>query len=99
DGTYFWKLSPGSSLPPGLYLHETPEGAREAGFPFVTRLSGTPSVVGTFEFSLDVVSGSLTKSQRFTLSVVPQERVLTALSANLPDAYFGSPYTAHLVAG
>lgn len=99
DGTYYWKLSPGSSLPPGLFLEELPIGAREAGLPFVTKLSGTPSVTGTFEFSLEVSSGSLTKALRFRLEVVPQERALTIQTQGLPEAYFESKYTAHFEAG
>ncbi|HWV38190.1 MAG TPA: putative Ig domain-containing protein [Vulgatibacter sp.] len=99
DGSYFWKVSNGSTLPPGLSLIEFPAGAREVGLPFTTIFSGTPTVVGDFEFSLDVSSGPLQTSRRFTLSVLPQELPLVIQTRKLPPASFEGQYHLPLVAG
>jgi len=98
DGSYYWRVSPGSRLPAGLGLEELPAGAREAGLPFVTMISGTPAATGDFEIGLDVTSGALAATRRFELSIVPQAISLNIQTRDLPAAVYESPYRAHLVA-
>jgi len=98
DGSYFWKLAPGAVLPPGFHLEELPAGARDAGLPFVTYLSGTPTRIGEYEFTLEVSSGALTKASTFHLSVVPQMLALTIQTRELRPASFDKDYYFKLVA-
>jgi len=98
DGSYFWKLGPGSILPPGLHLEELPAGAREAGLPFVTYLTGTPTRIGEYDFTLEVSSGTLTKSTSFHLPVVPQMLQLTIQTRDVPSAWFEAEFRFALLA-
>ena len=56
-GSYTWSLETGSSLPAGL-------GLSSAGV-----ISGTPTAVGTFTFTVKVTSGGLTSTKLFELGV------------------------------
>ena len=56
-GTYSWSLETGSSLPADL-------GLSAAGV-----ISGTPTAVGTFTFTVKVTSGGLTSTKLFALTV------------------------------
>lgn len=57
SGSYAWALAPGSSLPAGLALSS-------GGV-----LSGTPTVYGSFSFTVRVTSGPLTADQALTVNI------------------------------
>jgi len=98
DGVHAWSVAPGSRLPPGLALEESPAGARETGLPFVTMLTGTPSATGDFEIALAVRSGSLTGSRTFRLGVFPSLVPLSLSTSGLPTGSYDTSYSAALVA-
>lgn len=84
DGTYAWTLAAGS-LPPGIAL--SAEG----------RLSGTPSVSGTFDITVRVTSagGSATRALRLVVAERAPPRITVEA---LPDAVIGLPYGVQLTA-
>jgi len=96
DGAYRWTLAPGSLLPPGLSLETYPAGAEAAGQPFITRLCGRPSRLGTFSFDVEVRSDGVSANQTLQIEVGATGQPLTIATADLPVATFASPYLAHL---
>jgi large repetitive protein len=82
---YTWSISAGS-LPAGVTLNSS------SGV-----VSGTPSIVGTYNFTASVTdSASVTAQKAFTLTVAPGLTFTTA--AALPDAIAGTPYSFTLQA-
>ncbi len=78
DGTYTWSLASGS-LPDGLGL------AGATG-----QISGTPTAVGDWTFTVQVVSGIDTAVKEFSIAVVlPPLEITTAV---LADGVTGAPY-------
>jgi hypothetical protein len=85
-GTFTWALSPGSApLPGGITLST-------AGV-----VSGTPTVFGSFTFSVRVTSGPLTQDKSFTIAVQPPPVVISTASP-LPSGSVGTPYSQSLTA-
>jgi len=98
DGVHAWRVEPGSRLPPGLALVESPAGARETGLPFATMLAGTPSTTGEFEIALSVRSGTLVAKRVFHLAIRPSLLPLTLSTSALPAATFDAEYHTAFVA-
>lgn len=78
--------SSGVGLPPGLSL--SGNGV----------ISGSPTTAGTYSFTVtaSISNSTVSASQNFTISVVTGQ--ITILTASLPVAYVGQPYTATLSA-
>jgi hypothetical protein len=70
-GTYVWSLSEGS-LPAGLQL--TPDGS----------VSGAPTAAGTAAFTVRVVSGEVSATQAFTITI-GVATTTTAITSDDPD--------------
>ena len=85
NGTYTWVKVSGD-LPPGMTL-------ADSGL-----LSGTPSVAGTFSFTVKVTSGADEKSQNLNLTVAPGGLPLAVVDQDVPVAEFGKAYSAGLIA-
>jgi len=96
SGVYHWSVEEGSSLPPGLSLGELPADAREAGEPFVTRLCGKPSALGSFSFWLTIASGQETVRHQLTVDVVRDEHQLQLVTTRLPAAAYNTAYEGKL---
>lgn len=96
DGSYRWAASSGATLPPGLALEELPVGAREEGEPFATRLCGKPSVMGSFEFTLEVRSGEAVAEKRLELAVRNDALPLEVGTFELPFAVYMDRYEVAL---
>jgi len=88
DGTYSWSLASGSSLPAGLSLST-------GGV-----LGGTPSVNGSFSFTVQVTSGPATSpataTRGYTLTILAP--VVITNTSPLPNATVGIPYSPTLAA-
>jgi subtilisin family serine protease len=85
-GSYAWSLFSGT-LPPGLSITQ--------GTPSAT-LAGTPTTVGTYNFTLQVADGaSNTDTQSYTVDVRSPVSVTTA---SLPNGTAGQAYSAGLSA-
>ena len=69
EANYAWTVATGSTLPPGLTLNGSSTS--------VTSITGTPSTVGTFTFTVQV-SDALSRltSQTLTLQILPQDTCL-----------------------
>ncbi|MDH5199158.1 MAG: Ig domain-containing protein, partial [Gemmatimonadota bacterium] len=78
DGTYSWAVTTGA-LPAGLSL----SGAGA--------LSGTPTVDGSFDFTVTVTSGPITGTQAYTLTILPPA-VITSPTSPLTTGGQGSLY-------
>ena len=86
--TYTWSVSAGA-LPPGVALTQPSSAAH---------LAGTPTIAGTYTFTLRVVdSGSPARSasQTFTITIA---RALSITSWNVPAGKLGSAYTGTVTA-
>lgn len=79
----------GARAPPGLSF----DAAR-------AELSGTPSqsAEGSYPLHLSVTSGSLATSEDYVLLVTPPTLPLSVVSAKLPPALKGEPYSTQIVA-
>lgn len=95
-GSHSWTVSPGSNLPAGLRIEEYPEGAREAGVPFVTSLCGRPSRLGNNDFQLQVRSGESVATQAYELEVSRSPLALSITSTQLPVASYLAAYEGRL---
>lgn len=84
-GAYSWALAPGSSLPGGLSLSS-------GGV-----LSGTPTVNGSFSFTVRVSSGPLTADGALSITILATPVVITTASP-LPAAFAGTAYSRTLAA-
>jgi uncharacterized repeat protein (TIGR03803 family) len=87
-GTAPYRWYAGGTLPAGLTL------AQSTGV-----LSGTPTAIGTTNFSISVIDSEtppVTASVPLTLTVTPQPLVIT--STSLPSATVGTSYTTTLTA-
>jgi hypothetical protein len=84
-GSYSWNLETGSSLPSGLNL--TTAGV----------LSGTPTVYGSFSFTIKVTSGPVSTTKLFTLEILPPAVGITTGSP-LSGGTVGVPYSQTFVA-
>lgn len=60
-GTYTWSVQAGSNLPPGLNLGNVSMAT--------ATISGTPTVAGTYVFTLECTDGPQTDTQTYTLVV------------------------------
>ncbi|MEQ9399199.1 MAG: putative Ig domain-containing protein [Longimicrobiales bacterium] len=83
NGVYGWAVTVGS-LPTGLTLHPT-TGA----------ITGTPTVNGTFNFTVQVTSNGLTDTQALSIQIVPPPDITTVA---LPDGVVGVAYNQTLLA-
>lgn len=91
---YYWHLPWYSSLPPGLTI------LAANSYPYMI-LSGTPSVQGTYTFTIKVYSSLFKNSVEkiFTLTVVnPSNKPIITTSSPLPDAALNSSYSFTLEA-
>ncbi|MGD2120747.1 MAG: putative Ig domain-containing protein [Gemmatimonadota bacterium] len=82
DGNFTWALV-GGVVPPGLSLHVN--GV----------ITGTPSLAGTFPFTVQVSSAGLTATANLTLGVY---EFLSVTTTSLPEGQFGQAYSATLSA-
>lgn len=87
SSSYTWTNTSGSrALPPGLSFGNNGE------------LSGTPSTNGVFTFNAKVTDGShATTNQQFSVTITNQPP-LTVVTAALPNASVGVPYSVQLAA-
>lgn len=84
---YTWSVAPGSSLPAGLTLN-----------PATGVISGTPSAVGNYSFTVrvqDAANPSASATRVLTLMVAPSAPAITTTS--LPAASVGTSYNATLI--
>ncbi len=98
DGIHGWSVEPGSRLPPGLSLIETPSETRAEGRSFYTHLGGSPSEVGNFDFSLLVESAGLVERAEFSLEILPSGLPVAVSTREIPPASFNVGYLGQLVA-
>lgn len=96
DGTFAWSVDEKTTLPPGLALEEVREEG--SGAVLATLLCGRPSVTGSFQFGLKVVSGDASGAQAYQLVVGESQLGLLITTKELPVALFQSPFSANLVA-
>src|SRR5262249_611192 len=69
-GGYRWSLAKNSDpMPFGLNIREEPSDAKAKGLPFESLLCGVPQALGSFHFTLQVASGSLTATGSLSLTV------------------------------
>jgi uncharacterized protein (TIGR03437 family) len=82
-GTYSWRLSSGT-LPPGLTFSSTPPTGR---------ITGSPTTVGVYQFSVSVIdSQENTTVKQFSLTI--QSQVLTITSSSpVPNGATGALYS------
>lgn len=92
SGVYAWSVAQGSELPPGLALQALPADAA----PLATTICGRPSEVGSFDFTLEVASDGLSRSQGYSLVVSEEILPLTITTPTLPTALFRRGYSASL---
>lgn len=85
NGTYEWSLETGSSLPAGLQLNRLGD------------LLGSPTVAGTFSFTVKVTSVT-TATAQLTVQVGPGGMALAVVPQDLPSAEFGRLYDRPLLA-
>jgi hypothetical protein len=79
---YTWSLASGSSLPAGLSFD-----------PSSLTISGTPTTVGSFNFTMQVADSSgLTASRSLAITVNPASLSITT-SRQLPDGALNQPYS------
>jgi len=83
NGLYTWSLAEGT-LPDGLTLD-----------PASGTLAGTPTVVGTFSFTVQVTSGAVQASKEYSITITP---ALVINTVSLPSARIGVIYTQFLSA-
>lgn len=83
-GNYTWAVS-GGALPAGLAL----SGAGN--------LTGTPTMNGSFSFTVEVTSGPLSATANYTLNIQPPP-VVIATASPLPGGTAGVPYSQTLQA-
>jgi len=83
DGQYTWSLSVGT-LPDGLTFD-----------PGSGVISGTPSSVGTFDFTVQVTSAGLTASEDYSITILP---ALAVTTTSLPNGRIGVIYSHFLKA-
>ncbi|MDX1744977.1 MAG: putative Ig domain-containing protein, partial [Halobacteriales archaeon] len=81
DGSYTWAVTVGS-LPDGLNL-DTATG----------EISGTPTVPGTFDFTVEVTSAGLTGEAELSITVIG---LLSVTTTTLADGTVGGAYSATL---
>lgn len=89
---YTWALRPGSSLPAGLSITGSP-----ATPPATAKISGTPTVDGTFSFMLEAHDAAGTvafTTQTFSLTIVPGLTILT--TSPLANAIKGESFSETL---
>ncbi|MBK8207595.1 MAG: putative Ig domain-containing protein [Planctomycetes bacterium] len=90
-GPFSWALAAGS-LPPGLALDL-------ASVADTTTLSGTPTLPGSFSFTVIVTDGALAGARSYNMNVqAATTGGLTIITATLPGAVVLQPYTAQLQA-
>ena len=82
DGSYAWSVLVGA-LPDGLDL--SGDGV----------ISGTPTVMGTFDFTVQVTSAEMTDDAPLSITVYD---VVDITTVSLPDGYTGQPYGQVLAA-
>jgi photosystem II stability/assembly factor-like uncharacterized protein len=82
-GIYTWSLTTGA-LPARLQLSAS------------GLLSGTPTAPGNSAFTVQAMSGGLTGSKSFTLTIIPT--AVSIVTTVLPDGYVGIPYQQQLTA-
>lgn len=85
NGQYEWTLEAGSSLPAGLQLDRLGD------------LRGSPTVAGTFSFTVKVTSVT-TATAQLTVQIGPGGMALAVVDQDLPSAEFGRLYDQQLVA-
>jgi hypothetical protein len=89
SGTFTWSITSGS-LPAGLSMSPSTTST--------VTISGTPTTVGTSDFTIQVVdSASNTASQALAIAV-SKPAPLTILTSSLPSGTVNSPYSASLQA-
>lgn len=87
-GDYNWTAA---GLPNGLTI-------APAGRPSTT-ISGTPTQAGTFTATITVFDqNNVTDTQRLTLVIAPPAVALNIVTASLPNAGFGAPYSENIFA-
>ena len=89
QGTHTWSVSQGN-LPPGLMLQPT-TGA-------VVTLSGTPTAMGTFNFTIRVEDMADNDEQVFSVQVIPTPPPLRITTMTIVDGQQGQAYQAQLTA-
>jgi uncharacterized delta-60 repeat protein len=84
NGTRQWQLAETAPLPPGLELNSS------TGI-----ISGTPTTLGTYNFSVLVVDGSLVASKSLSITVTEAlpDLVVESLTVTPPNPTFDSPVT------
>jgi hypothetical protein len=78
-GWYNWSIEPGGALPDGIVLDSESSDLR-----------GTPTVAGTFDFTLRAQSSYLYDTRAFRLFI---DNKLTLVTTDLPDAVVTSHYS------
>jgi len=93
DGRYAWRLAEGSVLPPGIQLIDR---VSKNGREMATFLSGVPSTIGTYSFTLVVDSDGNEVDHAYELEVQRAAHELTIVTEHLADGAFGFPYDDEL---
>jgi len=84
SNSYSWWISQGK-LPPGLELVRS-VCFYAAPCKVPVGIAGTPTVAGTYEFTLAVLSGNLSASKTFSITVVGQSRLIPSIKSISPTS-------------
>jgi hypothetical protein len=86
SGTPTWSISSGT-LPPGLTLNSG-----------TGVISGTPTVLGTSNFTVQVSNGTCTQTQAYSITVNPSCPTITVSPVTLPNGIVGVSYSQTVTA-
>jgi hypothetical protein len=89
SGNYTWSVLSGS-LPPGVTL--------SGGTAQTTTIAGTPTTIGSYNFTINVARTGATDGQQAYTAVVIDPGVITITPASLADSTVGATYSETLTA-
>jgi len=89
-----YRFSSQGAMPPGIAVSVVPV----TGIPATYRISGTPTVAGTYSFDIEIANGPLRKRQRVQLTVGAPRAPLQIVTDSLPEGQVAVGYSQPLSA-